>query len=90
MENSKLAAHLKESPNSTFLSPDIQNELITLIGEEILSSISSAVKETSCFYSNCRRNSDKSIKSQLSIVRRYLKGDTLIKPFIGRINQSNL
>ena len=35
MGNSKLVAHLKESSsNATHLSPDIQNELITLIGEE--------------------------------------------------------
>ena len=36
MGNSKLAMHLKESPsNATYLSPDVQHELITLIGEEI-------------------------------------------------------
>ena len=45
MENFKLAAILKESPsNATYLSQNIQNELIKLIGEEILSSISSEVK----------------------------------------------
>ena len=45
MVNCELARHLKESPsNVTYLSPDIQNELITVIGEEILSSISSEVK----------------------------------------------
>ena len=50
MGNSKLAAHLKESLfNATNLSPDIQIELITLIGEEILSSISSEVKDAFCF-----------------------------------------
>ena len=44
MGNFELAAHLKESPsNATYLSPDLQNELITLIGEEILSSVSSEV-----------------------------------------------
>ena len=40
MENFELAAHIKESFNATYLSTDLQNELITLIGEEILSSIS--------------------------------------------------
>ena len=50
MGNSELAAHLKESPfNATYLGPDIQNELIKLIGEEILSSIFSEVKNISCF-----------------------------------------
>ena len=44
MGNFELAAHLKESPyNSTYLSPDIETELIILIVEEILSSISSEV-----------------------------------------------
>ena len=44
MKNSKLAAHLKESSsNATYLSPVLQNELITLIAEKILSSICSEV-----------------------------------------------
>ena len=46
--NSELTAHFQESPNATYLSPDIQNELITLIGEDIFSSISK-VKDASCF-----------------------------------------
>ena len=38
MGNSELAAHLTESPsNATYLSKDIQNEMITLIGDEIIS-----------------------------------------------------
>ena len=37
MRNSELIAHLKESPsNATYLSPDIRNELITLIGKASL------------------------------------------------------
>ena len=91
MGNSEIAAHLKESPsNATYLSPDIQNELITLIGEEILSSISSEVKDASCFAVIADETTDKSIKSQLSIVVRYLKGDSLTERCIGMINQSNL
>ena len=35
MGNSELAAHLKEPPKATYLIPDIQNELITLIGDKI-------------------------------------------------------
>ena len=36
MGNSELVAHLKNSPfNAAYLTPDIRNELITLIGEEI-------------------------------------------------------
>ena len=78
MRNSILAAHLKESTsNPTYFSPDIQNELITLISEEILSSISFEVENASCFAVIADETIHKSIKSQLSIVVRYLKGDTL-------------
>ena len=50
MGKSELVAHLKEFPSSaTYFNPDIQNDLITLIGEEILSSVSSEVKDASCF-----------------------------------------
>ena len=74
MGNFELAAHLKESPsNATYLSPDIQNVLITLTGEEILSSISSEVKDISCFAVIADETTDKSIKSQLSIVVGYSK-----------------
>ena len=91
MEKSELAAHLKESSsNAAYLSPDIQNELITLIGEEILSSIYSEVKDASCFVVIADETTDKAIKSQLSIVVRYLKGNTLMERCIGMINQSYL
>ena len=63
MGNSELAAHLKESPNATYLSSDIQNELITLIGEEILSNISSEVKDASCFAVIADETIDKLIKN---------------------------
>ena len=90
MGNSEIAAHLKESPfNAAYLSPDIQNELITLIGKEVLSSSSSEVKDASCFAVILDETTHKSIKSQLSIVR-YLKCDNLIEHCIGMINQSNL
>ena len=50
MGNSELNAHFKEYPsNATYLSANIQNELITLIGKEILLSIFSEVKDASCF-----------------------------------------
>ena len=35
MGNSELTGHLKGSSNVSYLSPDIQNELITLIGKKI-------------------------------------------------------
>ena len=88
MGNSELAPHLKQSPlNATYLSSKIQNELITLIGEEILSSIFSVVKDASCFALIADETTDKSIKSQLSIVVRYLKYDTLTQRCIDIINQ---
>ena len=91
MGNSELAAHLKESPcNATYSSSIIQNELITLIGEKILSSISFEVIDAFCFALIADETTDKSIKSPLSIVVRYLKGDTLTERCISTINQSNL
>ena len=89
MVNSELAAHLKESSNATYLTPDIQNELITVIGEEILLSISSEVKDASCFAVIADETTDKSIKSQLSIVVRYLRNNTETERCISMINQSN-
>ena len=84
MGNSELVAHLKESPSiATYLGPDIQNKLITLIGEKNLLSISSEVKDASCF-AVLAETTDKSMKSQLSIVVRYLKGNTLTER---RVNQ---
>ena len=64
--------------------------MITLIGKEILSSISSEVKDASCFAIIADETTYESIKSQLSIVARYLKGDTLSEQCIGMINQSDL
>ena len=93
MGNSELAAHLKESPsNATYLSPDIQNELTTLICEEISSSIFFEVEEASSSAVNADETTTKSTKSQLRIVvenLRYSKDDTLTKQCIGVINQSN-
>ena len=74
MGNSELAAHLKKSPyNATYLSLDIQNELNTLIGEKILSSISSKVKHASCFAVIAEETTDKSIKSQFEYICKIFK-----------------
>ena len=71
MENTDFAAHLKKSPsNATYLSLDIQSELITLIGEEYLSSIFSEVKDASSFVVIADETSNKFIKSQLSTIVR--------------------
>ena len=76
--NFEPAKHLKEFPsNAIYLSPDIEIELITLIGEEILSSISSENTNAFCFVVIADEATNKPIKSQLSIIVRYLKGDTL-------------
>ena len=90
MGNPDLARFLKESPsNATCLSPDIQNELIAIIGEEILSTISSEVKEAFCFAVIADETTDKSTKRQLSIVVRYLKGDVLTERCIAMMDQLN-
>ena len=82
---------LKKSPsNSTYLSPDIENELITLIDKKILSVFLLKFKMLLAFAVIADETTDKSIKSQLSIVVRYLKCDTMTERCIGMINQSNL
>ena len=43
-----------------------------------------------CFAVTADKTINKSIKSQLSIIVRYLKGDILTEQYIGMINQSNL
>ena len=78
MGDYELAVHLEESRfDATYLSPDIEKELITLTGEEILSRISFEVEDASCFAVIADETTDKLIKSQLRIVVRHLKGDTL-------------
>ena len=64
--------------------------MITLIVEDILSSIFAEVKDAFCFAVIADESTNKLIKSQLSIVVKYLKGDILIERCIGIINQSNL
>ena len=64
----------KGCPNATYLSPDIQNELITLIGEFYQVFFLKLKKDASCFAVIADKTTDKSIKSQ-SVVK-YLKGDT--------------
>ena len=76
MGNSELAAHLKKSFNVTYLSPDIQNELITLTGKEILSSISSNIQDVSCFAVIADKTTNKkSVKHSYEIFeRQYFDG----------------
>ena len=50
--------------------------LIALSGEELLIGIFSEAKEARCFAVIADESVDKSIKSQLIIVIRYLKSDT--------------
>ena len=64
--------------------------MITLIDEEIQSNISSEVQNASCFAVIADETTDKSTKSQLSMVVRYLKDDVLTERCIGLINQTNL
>ena len=68
MGNSKLAVHLKKSPfNATYLTPDIQNKLIALIGEEVLLRTFSEVKDASCFAKITYKTTDKSVKKSVEL-----------------------
>ena len=61
--------------------------MITLIGEEILSSISCEVKDASCFAIIANKIID---KKPVEHSCKIFKGDTLTERCIGMINQSNL
>ena len=61
-----------------------------LTGKELLIGIFSEAKEAPCFAVIADETVDKSIKSQLIIVIRYLKGDTSTERRTGMINQPNL
>lgn len=68
-----LKAHLENATyNAKYLSPDIQNELIELAGEEVLSSILSNAKWFSIMADKC---ADVSNIEQMAICIRYVNED---------------
>ena len=71
--DSTLRNHLDTSPrNARYLSPQIQNELISCLGDEIRESIVKKTEKKKFFSVMADETTDESTKTQLSVCARYL------------------
>ena len=70
-------AKLKNAPrNAIYTSPEIQNQLLQLMGESVCSMVCRAVKEAVFFSLLVDETKDASKTEQISIVLRYVDIDT--------------
>lgn len=80
-----LKAHLENATyTAKYLSPDIQNELIELAGEEVLSSILSNARNAKWFSIMADECADVSNIEQMAICIRYVNEDNDVD-FIGYV-----
>lgn len=89
-----LKLHLEKPSKLKYMSPLIQNELITLVSEEILINIRQKIKEAEYFSIIADTTTDISHIEQLSIIIRYLKcaGEKkyeIMESFVGFISISD-
>ena len=71
--DSLLKEHLTTAPkNATYISPDIQNQVIQVLGDHILNKILINVKEAKYFSVIADEVTDSSNKEQLAVVLRYV------------------
>ena len=71
--DSILKEHLSTAPkNATYMSPDIQNQVIQVLGDHMLHKILINVKEAKCFSVITDEVTDSSNKEQLAVVLRYV------------------
>ena len=72
-----LSDHLANAPmNATYTSPDIQNQIIHVLGDHIQKKILLTVQRAQCFTMIADEVTDCSNKEQLCIVLRYVDPDT--------------
>ena len=69
--------------NATYLSPEIQNELITLIGNHLLDEISDELSKVKYFCLSADETKDTSHQEQLCVTLRYLKDGNVVERFVG-------
>ena len=76
-----LREHLATAPrNAIYISPDIQNQVIQVLGDHILHKILISVKEAKYFSMIADEVTDSSNKEQLAVVLRYVnRADTCIR-----------
>ena len=80
-----LKEHLEKSKkNSQYLSPDIQNEFISLLADAVIDKIIVRAKEAKYFTLLLDETSDISRQEQVSFILRYVNGTgTIEEHFIG-------
>ena len=75
---------IKEGPhNSKYTSPEIQNELLGVMGDMVLQTISNEVQKAGIYSLLADETKDISRKEQLSIVLRYINNGSVYERFVG-------
>ena len=75
---------IKEGPqNSKYTSPEIQNELLGVMGDMVLQTISNEVPKAGIYSLLADETKDISRKEQLSIVLRYVYNGSVYERFLG-------
>ncbi|XP_060862570.1 zinc finger MYM-type protein 1-like [Metopolophium dirhodum] len=69
-----LKSHLESDTKSKYLSPQIQNEIITICGDILIKKLVDKVNESKCFLAMADETTDVLVSEQLTICVRYLSG----------------
>ena len=89
--NDVVSKHLEEGPhNATWLCNHIKNELMQVMAEAVLSSITAEVKEAGYFTIIADETKDISKREQLSIVLRYVYSGIVHERFVGYVHAHKL
>jgi len=70
-----LKEHLESDFRYKYISPKIQNEIISISGDIILMEIVKLVNKAECFSILADETTDVSLNEQLTLCVRYIKGD---------------
>ena len=82
--NQIVGKHIKEGPhNSKYTSPEIQNELLDVMGDMVLQTISNEVQKAGVYSLLADETKDNSRKEQLSIILRYVNNGSVHERFVG-------
>ncbi|XP_015376664.1 PREDICTED: zinc finger MYM-type protein 1-like [Diuraphis noxia] len=69
-----LKNHLESKSRNKYISPQIQNEIITICGDLILSKLVKMVNSSQCFSVLADETTDVSVKEQLTLCVRFVNG----------------
>jgi len=69
-----LKNHLESESRNKYISPQIQNEIITIRGDLILSKLVKMVNSSQCFSVLADETTDVSVKEQLTLCVRFVNG----------------